>query len=391
MKKNTSAILLTLGIFFALVALNFLFFVDTRTAEETETTGDRSSYRTTPFGTHVFYTLLEESGYDVTRLEKPYTNITEGDKIGALVLIALPDTNSPDEEEFKKLNEWVESGKLLVIIDREISLDNLGDASLNTESANDIAGARVLQPTLYTRNVERIKASDYATRVRIESRAATYHIGDDQGALLADVKVKEGRVVALTDPFIVANNGIRQADNVTLALNLFAERPAGKIAFDEYHHGYGANTPSGGMLAYFRGTPVPWIFAQAALIAAVVVYTYGRRFARPVPLRRERRTTNLEFVSSMANISRLARASDLAMQNVYLEFRKRLCRASALPLKTENSKLAAAAARRAKVDEHELASLLNRCEAVARGEQADDAELLKLVTRMREIESQVGS
>ena len=92
----------------------------------------------------------------------------------------------------------------------------------------------------------------------------------------------------------------------------------------------------------------------------------------------------------MANISRLARASELAMQNIYLEFRKRLCRFSALPTNIENAKLAAAAARRAKLDESELAGLLSRCEAVARGEQASEAELLKLVTRIREIETQVG-
>ena len=125
----------------------------------------------------------------------------------------------------------------------------------------------------------------------------------------------------LTEPYIVANNGIQEADNLVLALNLFAERPAGKIAFDEYHHGYGRH--STGSVAWwliFSGTPVLWMLAQVALIAALAVYTYGRRFARPVPLKRERRTTNLEFVSSLANITRLARASDLAMQNIIRRF-----------------------------------------------------------------------
>lgn len=390
MKKNTSAILLTIGIFFVLVALNFLFFVDTREAKETEEQADRSSYRTTPYGTHAFYTLLEENGYEATRLEKPYTEIKDRDQIGTLVVIALPDSNNPGEEEFKSLIEWVESGKLLIIIDRTIHIENLGDASANTVFVSGKYEMRPLQPTLYTRNVESIKTSDYATRVRIDSRAVTYHIGDDQGAMLADAKLKNGRVVMLTDPFIVANNGIKLADNVVLALNMFADRPAGKIAFDEYHHGYGSRSSSGGVLAYFRGTPVPWMLAQAALIAALVVYTYGRRFARPVPLKREQRTTNLEFVSSMANIARLASASDLAMQNIYGEFRKRLCRFSSLPQNADDSKLAAAAARRAKLNQSEIAQLLARCEAVARGEHTSDAELLKLVTRIREIETQIG-
>ena len=382
--------MLTLGIFFVLVMLNFIFFVDTREAQETEAKADRSSYRTTPYGTLAFYTLLEENGYEVTRLEKPYTAIKDRDQISTLVVISLPDANGPDEEEFKSLTEWVESGKLLIVIDREVHIQSLGDASINTGAALHRSEVRPLQPTLYTRSVERIKTSEYATRVKIDSRAVTYHVGDDQGALLADAKMKEGRVVILTDPFIVANNGIKLADNVVLALNMFADRPAGKIAFDEYHHGHGSRSSGDGVLAYFRGTPVPWMLAQAALIVALVVYTYGRRFARPVPLKREQRTTNLEFVSSMANIARLASASDLAMQNIYGEFRKRLCRFSSLPSNAADSKLSAAVARRAKLNQNELADLLARCEAVARGEQATDAELLKLVTRIREIETQIG-
>jgi hypothetical protein len=144
------------------------------------------------------------------------------------------------------------------------------------------------------------------------------------------------------------------------------------------------------VLAYFRGTPVPWLFWQGVLIAAVAAYTFGRRFARPLPLRRERRTTNLEFVSSMATITRMARATDLAMQNVYWDFRKRLCRYSGLPSNVDSARLGAVAARRAGLNGQELARLLADCDAVAHGQRTSDAELLRLVTRIREIESRIG-
>jgi len=129
--------------------------------------------------------------------------------------------------------------------------------------------------------------------------------------------------------------------------------------------------------------------AQAGLIAIIAVYTYGRRFGRPVPLRQERRTTNLEFVSGMANITRLAKASDVAMQNIFHEFRKRLCRYSSMPSSSETSHLAAAVARRSKLDERELSSLLMLCEQVMRGRPVSDGELLNLVTKIREIESEL--
>ena len=361
MRRNAKAILLVAGLFAILVALNSLFFVDTRASEEDEETGDRSSYRSTPYGSLAFYTLLEESRYKVMRFEKQFTELKNNEP-GTLIVIAPPRTNQPDEEEFIALNKWVEAGGLLIIIDREIQGVPVGDGEANTESLESRTAVRPLQPTPLTRGVERVALSEHATRVRVDSRSATYHIGDDQAAVLADAQVGKGRVVMLTDQFVVANNGISQADNVMVALNLIEGHPAGSIAFDEYHHGYGASSAGGGLMSYFRGTPVPWMVAQIGLIAALVIYSYGRRFGRAIPLRKERRTTNLEFVSSMANITRLAEASDLAMQNIYSEFRKRLCRFSGMPPKIENARLAATAARRASLDERELAALLSRCE-----------------------------
>lgn len=388
MKRNTSAIFLILGLFLVLVALNFVFFVDTRGAEEDELTGDRSSYRSTPYGTLAFYTLLQESHYNVARFEKPFTELKDHEP-GTLIVIALPEAHNPNEKEFDALNQWVEAGGLLIIIDREIQV-NVGDAAIHTEPSTSRSTIHPLQPTPFTRGVQRVEFSEYATRVRVDSRSATYHLGDNQAAVLADAQVGKGRVVLLTDQYVVANNGISQADNVILVLNLLAGRPPGKIAFDEYHHGYGASSASGGLMSYFRGTPVPWMMGQAGLIAALVVYSYGRRFGRPIPLRQERRTSNLEFVSSMANITRLAEASDLAMENIYSEFRKRLCRFSGVPAKIENARLAALAARRSRIDERGLSELLSRCEAIAQGEHASEPELLRLVRRVREIEAQLG-
>jgi hypothetical protein len=89
----------------------------------------------------------------------------------------------------------------------------------------------------------------------------------------------------------------------------------------------------------------------------------------------------------MANITRLARATDLAMRNVYMEFRKRLCRYSGLPSNAPTSKLASAAGRRAGIDPAELGRLLDRCEQVTGGAEVSDSELLGLTTRIREIES----
>ena len=387
MKRNSTAILLLLCVFLLIVGLNFVFMVDEQESQETEQYGNRSSYRATPYGTMAYYTFLEQSGYKVTRFEKPLTKLTERLDVKTLVIISPPPNLAFQEEEFTALNDWVALGNLLIIIDREILIE-VGGAKISTVYNAEEFIARPLQPTLYSDGIENLKLSKFASRVTVESLATIYHYGDDKGAVLAGTKVGEGRVLALTDPYIVANNGIAEADNLRLALNLFINAPDGKIAFDEYHHGYGSSNAEG-VLAYFEGKPVKWIFWQMTLIAALLVYTYGRRFARPLPLKRESRTTNLEFVTSMANISRLAKASDLAMQNIYSDFRNKLCRYSGLPTRVDSPRLAATAARRMQGNERDLRDLLAKCEKVIHGEATSDAELLKLVIRIREIESAI--
>lgn len=387
MKRNSTTIFLLLAIFLLIVGLNFVFLVDEQGEQESEQTGSRSSYRATPFGTLAFYTLLERNGYAVTRFEKALTKLNEQPAIGTLVIIAPPFISAPGQEELEALNSWVEKGKLLVIIDRQRFVTLNGAQSRMAYNREEFA-TRPLQPTLYSEGVEQIKLSPFASRVTVESESTIYHYGDDKGAVLASANIGAGRVLWLTDPYLVANNGIAEADNVLLALNLFNQAPAGSIAFDEYHHGYNAASAEG-VMAYFEGKPVKWMFWQMVLITALLVYTYGRRFARPLPLRRESRTTNLEFVSSMANITRLAKASDLAMQNIYSDFRTKLCRYSGLPARTDSPRLAAVAARRMQGNERDLRNLLAKCEKVVHGEPTSDAELLKLVTRIREIESKI--
>ena len=390
MKRSTGAILLVVGLFVLFVALNFIFFVDSKEVEEDEFEANRSSYKTTPYGTHAFYSLLEESGYQLTRFERPLTDLSTRKDIGTLFVISPPPVPGFGKSEMQSLREWTDAGGLLIIVDREINIDWSPGLHAETTYRRGSANAKPVQPTIYTRNVNKVALSGAATRVSLEGSSATYHIGDSIGGVLADVRLGRGRVLMLTDPYVIANNGIAEADNLFLAINLVADRPSGLIAFDEFHHGYGSglfDKASGGLMSYFRGTPVPWMMAQSLLIVALAIYARGRRFGRPLPVKHERRTTNLEFVSSMANIARLAKATDLAMQNIYSEFRRKLCRYVSLPATVETPRLATAVARRGRLDEAHLRSLLMKCELVSRGKHVSDSELLGLVTRVREIEA----
>jgi hypothetical protein len=59
---------------------------------------------------------------------------------------------------------------------------------------------------------------------------------NDRGALLVDYARGKGRIVLLSDPYLVANNGINRADNLQLAINVIMG-DGGLAAFDEFHQG----------------------------------------------------------------------------------------------------------------------------------------------------------
>ncbi len=218
-------------------------------------------------------------------------------------------------------------------------------------------------------------------------RAPVIHLGDKDGALLADFNYGNGRVVFLSDPFVIANHGLAHGANLQLTLNLVnALRQNGKpIFFDEYHHGY--HSEENALVRYFRGTPFWWVLGQLLLLGLLLVYSYGKRFARPLPLPQINRHSPLEFVGSMANLQQTAQARDLAIENIYPRFKTRLCRRLGLPSKAGPTEIAAAMRERpqfaAVANELELA--LRESEYVLQGDRISDQRLVELVATIRRV------
>jgi Domain of unknown function (DUF4350) len=216
------------------------------------------------------------------------------------------------------------------------------------------------------------------------------HLESHNGALLVDYPYGAGRVIVLSDPYIVANGGIRLADNLQLALNVVAGGGNGIIAFDEYHQ---ARAATGNRLfAYFSGTPVLWMVAQGILIVLVLLWTRGRRFARALPVPSVDRRSSLEFVASMAELQQRARAYDLAIENIYTRLRRVLVRYAGLSHNSPRSEIAARVAARSsgKLNPSRLEALMSECEDAINGEQVDGKKSLELVTRLREVERALG-
>jgi len=221
----------------------------------------------------------------------------------------------------------------------------------------------------------------------VVSPAPVVHFGGERGALLVDYPHGQGRIVLLSDPFIVANNGVSRADNLQLAINVVAGY-GGLVAFDEFHQGHAATRNA--LIQYFQGTPVIALCGQLALIGLAIVWSRGRRFARPLPLPQIDRRSSLEFVASMAELQQRAKAHDLALENIYGRVRRSLVRHAGLNNSSPRTEIAARVAARSGLSRPELESLMRKCEETINGAPTNGKETLRLVRRLRQIESRLG-
>lgn len=443
---TTIAIVLTV-----LLGLNAAGTITLDRPVESEWQPLRSSYNAGPTGTRAWYQLLEEAGYNVARWREDYQNLNLAGSSakGASLIVVGPwlGGNTIEVEEAAALQRWVASGGRLLLISRNPRAQ-FGDAYIHAdippiplstgtgtppplEAKSDLL---IAQPTALTRDLRGLVLSTYASRLTFhppiievkkegededdlprpppppkpapqssatpapvadelegELSAPVVHLGDSKGAVLADFEYGEGQVIFLSDPFVVANNGIAQGANLTLALNLInalggAER---KIFFDEYHHGY--HSQGNALMNYFRGTPVPWMFGQLLLVALFIAYSYGKRFARPLPASAADRHSPLEFVGSMANLQQSAAARDLALENIYPRFRSRLCRSLGLPASATAQTIIARLKGRGRVQESEveLLRVFRDSERALQGQKLDDQQLIDLVAAMRRIAAQL--
>jgi Domain of unknown function (DUF4350) len=219
------------------------------------------------------------------------------------------------------------------------------------------------------------------------SPAPVVHLATSKAPILVDYVHGRGKIVLLSDPFMVANGGIGLKDNLQLAINLLAASD-GLIAFDEFHQGRGATQNA--FVGYFAGTPVLAICGQIMFLVMLMLWTRGRRFARPLPLPQVDRRSSLEFVASMAELQQRARAFDLAIENIYSRTRRVLARYAGVDYNTSRSEIATRVAARSTLPAHQIETLMRQAEEAINGGEISERQSIHLVKRLREVEGALG-
>ena len=435
MRGRLTVVLTVVLVVALLVVLNAASYVRVEEEPDLEYKPDRSTGNAGATGTRALFDFLQQSGHDVARWTRPPAALFDerGPRPATFVVVGRPRTPF-SEEEAEALMHWVAAGGRLVLIDRApdetLPLAPEGTLALSSEVSDypdpdtrpgeagemteGVPALAPSQPTALTRDVERVQPSRFAARLHaspVPQGGATHehpdgpradaggapptpatHVRDwrgEAGALLLDYEYGRGRVLLLGDPYVVSNAGLALADNLQLAANVVAGA-GGLTVFDEYHQGLGAMGRTGA-LALLGGTPFLWMFAQAAVITLAVLWTRGRRFARPLPAPDEDRRSKLEFVASMAELQQRARAHALAVENVYARARRALARYAGLGPAATHEEIAARVAARSGADRARLESLLAACEqALDPGARLPQRRALELVRHLRGLERDLG-
>ncbi len=115
-----------------------------------------------------------------------------------------------------------------------------------------------------------------------------------------------GRVVAISDPQVLGNGNLGQLDNSWLAADLLSlAGPTAPVAFDEYHHGAGGESPS---LTAWVTTPWGAMLGLALAVVYVGLLLRGRSFGPPVSLAPARDRSSAEYTEAVGTLLRRARA-----------------------------------------------------------------------------------
>ncbi len=93
----------------------------------------------------------------------------------------------------------------------------------------------------------------------------------------------------------------------------------------------------------------------------------------------------------MAELQQRTKAFDLAIENIYSDFRRRVARLVGVDnFTTSRQDLAKLIAERANLNAGEIENLMFKCEDIIRGEPTNKKEVLQIISRLREIEEILG-
>jgi len=198
--------------------------------------------------------------------------------------------------------------------------------------------------------------------------------GNKDTAAVVTYSVGKGTIVWWGSPSPLTNRGIKEPGNLALLLNSIGEMKGKQILWDEYFHG-----ARGDFWSYIGKTPLPWVFAQLALLFLFILASYSRRYGTVRKPGKVSRLSPLEFVDTLGDLYTAAHAGSAAVRVAYLRLRFQLARQLGLTANATVAELAHLGSQTLGWEEQSLRGTLARADRSSRELGVKDEEALEIV------------
>ncbi len=266
-------------------------------------------------GTSAFYSVLGKLGAKVERWEKRFDLLT--DDVNVLIVVAPP--AEPDGDETKFVLGWVARGGTLIYFPSGTTTSFAAGLGWRVEARE--RGASTLTAKLGRELYELRLGTDSRVHPAPGARPAPVALAEDElGWLISESTLGRGRMIVVSDPAVVSNAMIGEAENAAAIVRglVLPAASGGRVVFDEYHHGFAGAQD---LLGYVMSTPAAYV-AWHAVIAGFLLILLTRRLGPPREMHEERRRRPQEFIEAFARLCRARGSRGLALSLVVADARE---------------------------------------------------------------------
>jgi len=322
-------------------------------------------------GTLALYTWFSDLGLDVGRISGSF------DLRASDVVFCYDPTVALTTSDVDSMMTFLHGGGDLVLVVTPDSLAAaaplLGKLEVNPSATQGSGTATVAQPFDST---DRVHSVPVASGLTFSNQAPLVPMLVEQNNVVAGViRVGSGRAYVLGDTAPLSNDGLRHPDSSYLALSLLQRARGGRISFDEYHHGEGAQTNGAG--AIFDG-PVGLATLLIGLVVLLAIALNGRRLGKPVQDGGDAAVPSAgAYVTAMGQLFARSRQRGPIAARYADELKRRIGSATGVDWHLDDATFCAAASMTNPQAGSGLAALLAHARALAAG-RPEESELLRL-------------
>ncbi|MEO1132883.1 MAG: DUF4350 domain-containing protein [Cyanobacteria bacterium J06639_1] len=324
------------------IAVAFVLMLLSSVSPNNPTVASGSTYTRQPAGYAAWFEYMQERGTPVQRWQRPPTELWPQDVQAKPPADDATDAASDPAEArsrdaeprlllqvmptlgFQGLSRreraWVEAGNTLVVLGQRASVSS---APFRSEIASDFGEIAI--------DTRRRLSLTIATEPELE---ATTLIGDEQGAIVWQRELGEGRIIYAVTPHLAANAYREEPGNFAFLADLVTrwEQP---IWVDEYLHGHKDREVIEAEIGdsssdYLAQTPLVLLFWQAAIAFIVLVGASNRRLGPPQAESPKVTDNSAAYMRALAQVLQKADRSEFVLSKVGKAERSRLQRALGL-------------------------------------------------------------